>query len=250
MLEDSLKAAYAEVLGGITADAVWTDNDRYSGVFLPIPFDAYQSSSPKVMLIGRETAGWLSRTSSMQSVISANECGTTEHLVELSLERYRRHLRRKSNGDIITTSRSRFVQYYFRLVKALRLTPDALVYANLLAWDYNKRTPLRRPAAEVERIISYSQQLLAVQIKAFRPDYMVFATGCSGVIDNIIRGLFTKHFDGYETIDVESRRFWEFRAAEAQCFRIAHPRASLHGAYRDKVIARILQCHGQTEADS
>lgn len=50
-------------------------------------------------------------------------------------------------------SRSRFTQYHFRLARELNIPPQAIVYANLLAWDYDGLTPLNRPQNEVQEVI-------------------------------------------------------------------------------------------------
>ena len=236
---DALKQEYARILQGLQIDKFNLDEDKYSGVFLPDPFDEYWTAKTKVMLIGRETASW-NTANKLNTIKRAVGLGGVpiEQVVEEAYLRYRKHLK-SDDEKVITTSRSHFKRYYFRLAKELELDPRALVYANLFAWDYANKSPLKRPAVERQEIISVSQQLLAAQIRCFKPDFIVFAAGVTG-FDPVLRGLFEEQFGGYKTVDVIPRKLWEFKAANATCFRIAHPRAAYdHPDYRTQVIERI-----------
>lgn len=55
---DALFNDYATILSDLKISSFNLEEDKYSGVFLPVPFDEYWSSSIKIMLVGRETAGW------------------------------------------------------------------------------------------------------------------------------------------------------------------------------------------------
>ena len=238
---DALKQEYARILQGLQIDKFNLDEDEYSGVFLPEPFDEYLTAKTKVMLVGRETAGWNTDNNKNTIKRAAGLGGVSvSEVVNESFRRYRKHFKLK--GDkIVDTSRSRFMQYYFRLAKEVALDPRALIYANLFAWDYAKKSPRRRPADEFNEIASISQQLLAAQIRRFKPDFIVFASGIRGA-DGVIRSLFNEHLGGYETVKdkLVTGKLWEFEAAGATCYRIAHPRAEYgHAEFRNEVIKRI-----------
>ena len=240
---DALKQEYVRILQGLQIDRFNLDEDKYSGVFLPDPFEEYWTATTKVMLVGRETAGWNTDTKPPKNTIkrAAGLSGVpVSQVVDESLARYRSHFKLK--GDkLVETSRSRFMQYYFRLARELGLDPRALIYANLFAWDYDKKSPRNRPASEFNEIASTSQQLLAAQIRRFKPDFIVFASGIQGA-DGPIRSLFNDHFGGYQTAKdkLVPGKLWEFEAAGATCYRIAHPRAEYgHAEFRDQVIERI-----------
>ncbi len=238
---DALKQEYARILQGLQIDRFNLDEDKYSGVFLPAPFDEYWTAKTKVMLVGRETAGWNTDNNKNTIKRAAGLGGVSvSEVVNESFRRYRKHFKLK--GDkIVDTSRSRFMQYYFRLAKEVALDPRALIYANLFAWDYAKKSPRRRPADEFNEIASISQQLLAAQIRRFKPDFIVFASGIRGA-DGVIRSLFNEHLGGYETVKdkLVTGKLWEFEAAGATCYRIAHPRAEYgHAEFRNEVIKRI-----------
>ena len=240
---DALKQEYARILQGLQIDKFNLDEDKYSGVFLPEPFDEYWTAKTKIMLVGRETAGWNTDTKPPKNTIkrAAGLSGVPVlAVVDESLDRYSNHLKLKGE-KVVDTSRSRFMQYYFRLAKELALDPRALIYANLFAWDYAKKSPRRRPADEFNEIASISQQLMAAQIRRFKPDFIVFASGIRGA-DGVIRSLFNEHLGGYETVKdkLVPGKLWEFEAAGATCYRIAHPRAGYgHAEFRDQVVERI-----------
>ena len=233
---------YERILAGVQSEYFDLTQDKYSGVFLPLPFEGYWGSHPKVMLVGRETARWNTKNgkNTIRRVIKANERGATREIVSEAVNRYSNHLELRASGRVVTKTSSRFKQYYFRLARELDLDPKALVYANLFAWDYDGRSPIDRPAGELSEVVRLSNQLLAAQIKQLKPHFIIFATGYDQV-DPIIRSLFNDHFDGYVNVDpVIPRKLWEFHGGGSVCFRIAHPRATHgHGEYRGEVIARV-----------
>jgi hypothetical protein len=245
---NALTNDYERILAGLNSEAFDLTSDKYSGVFLPVPFEEYWESSPKVMLVGRETAGWNTNNgkNTIRRVINANESGTTGDIVIEAAGRYQEHLIVRKDGSLVKKSGSRFKQYFFRLARELGVHPKGLMYANLFAWDYNRKTPKDRPENELAEVVSMSNQLLAAQIKHLKPDFIIFAAGYNG-IDTVIRSLFNDHFDGYEnTAPIVPKKLWEFRAGGSTCFRIAHPRATHgHGEFRKEVITRIKSHLGQ-----
>ena len=55
---ERLLDAYKRILQEVDAQSFNLNEDKYSGVFLPVPFEEYWHSPVKIMLVGRETAGW------------------------------------------------------------------------------------------------------------------------------------------------------------------------------------------------
>ncbi|CAB5570414.1 Uncharacterised protein [Citrobacter werkmanii] len=239
---EKLLDAYKRILQEVDAQSFNLNEDKYSGVFLPVPFEEYWHSPIKIMLVGRETAGWntLNGKNTISRVLGLIPDVTIGQVVEEAVDRYRNHLPVQNDGTTNLKSRSRFTQYHFRLARELNILPQAIVYANLLAWDYDGLTPLNRPQNEVQEVILASLKLLAVQIKHLEPDFIIFASGARRT-DYIIKQVLTE-LGGYETSSVIPGKLWEFKTGNAICFRIAHPRAMRgHLKYRDEVIARIKQ---------
>ena len=229
---EELKQNYHEVLSKINAVDFAFEEDKYSGVFLPFQFEAYKHAKPKVMIIGRETASWNTENNknTLQRIIDKNAENSLNDIIDEALCRYKWHLKTGPDGELRKKHKSDFQRYYSEVAKKLNLSSDAMIYSNLFAWDYNKKSPLTRPSCELSKIIEISLELLAIQIRFFDPEYIVFATGCRK-IDRIIKQLFKVHFNGHTTQYVNPKKLWAFKAAKKQCFRIAHPRA-LYGHYK------------------
>lgn len=239
-MNTTLRTEYERILATIDYSKFDHKNDKYSGVFLPIAFDSYKDAKIKIMVIGRETAGW--NTNNKKNTIKRIVDGQFDIVAE-GVERYQKHLLEDKNGETIVKSKSRFKQFYFKIAKELKIDPSAMIYANYFAWDYNRKSPMLRPVEEFEEIKRLSLNLLAAQIKVFKPHYIIFVSGIKKTLDNGIKELFST-LGGYTTIKSEliKHKFWEFDAAEAKCFRIAHPRATHgHGKYRELVLNKLKQ---------
>ena len=140
---EKLLDAYKRILQEVDAQSFNLNEDKYSGVFLPVPFKEYWHSPVKIMLVGRETAGWntLNGKNTISRVLGLIPDVTIGQVVEEAVDRYRKHLPVQNYGTANLKSRSRFTQYHFRLARELNIPPQAIVYANLLAWDYDGLTP-------------------------------------------------------------------------------------------------------------
>ena len=236
---ETLIKTYTDILKGLNAQSFNLREDKYSGVFLPVPFEEYWLSPVKIMLVGRETAGWNTENNknTIARVLGLIPDIAVEHVVEEAVTRYREHQARWTPGS---KSQSRFTQYHFLLARELSIPPQAIVYANLFAWDYDRKTPMLRPSKELEEVTSASLSLLAAQIYHLQPDFVVFA--CGARTDRFIKCLSNKHLKGYKTLSVIPRKLWEFKSGNATCFRIAHPRAMYgHQEFRTEVISQIKQ---------
>ncbi|OLQ74866.1 hypothetical protein BIT28_12965 [Photobacterium proteolyticum] len=241
-MDSVLKEKYKRILSTINSDEFSFENDKYSGVFLTYPFEAYRTSKIKVMIVGRETAGWNTNNgkNTIKRIVDKNKLNQLDDVVNESLSRYSWHLKDRKDGRVRTKHRSHFKRFFLTVAKELKVEPEGIVYANLFAWDFNKRSPLRRPKQELEKITNLSIELLAEQIRLYEPEHIIFATGVLKV-DPIIKKLFVEQFQGYKTNHVEPKKLWQFEAAGARCYRIAHPRAmgNEHPKFRQKVIGLI-----------
>lgn len=219
-LMNDLIEAYRHILLDLQQQAPKIVDDQYSGVFLTEALAAYDTAPLKVMVVGRETAGWMGKNCpqghlTLQSILQAHDM---DSIIMSSLARYREHVK-------WGTRRSKFKQFYFYVAQSLRLPPDALIYANFFAWDFKRGDPRKyrkKRKAEIQMIQDYSIKLLAAQIQYYQPQIIIFATGQS--IDGLIRRLsqcFTNHV---LLTQKHSPELWAFSAWGAQCCRITHPR--------------------------
>lgn len=251
---EALIKTYPDILKSLNARSFSLMEDKYSGVFLPVPFEEYWRSPIKIMLVGRETAGWNTgnHKNKITRALGLIPDITVEQVIEEALTRYKEH-QNKWTPD--TKSRSRFTQYHFLLARKLELPPKAIVYANLFAWDYDRKSPLLRPENELQEIASVSLRLLATQIRNLKPDFVIFA--CGSRTDHFIKCLANEYLDGLKTLSVIPKKLWKFEAGGTTCFRIAHPRATYgHQKYRAEVIKQIkqavvsLSCHQKQHCES
>jgi hypothetical protein len=244
MDKSKLKKKYIEVLKAVTEDVFMIGEDKYSGVFLPFHFEEFENAPHRIMVIGRETAGWNSKNkkNTLSHIIQHNKNNSLEKVIDEAESRYSWHLKDSPNGVLKTKHTSHFQRYYCKIAEELGLKPEAMIYGNLFAWDYNGVSPLTRPESERSKITDISVALLTEQIKFFKPEFIIFATGCTK-IDSIIKRLFNESFEGYTTTSVDPKKLWEFKAANALCFRVAHPRAlsQVHIKSRMAVINRIKE---------
>lgn len=229
---------YKQILTELKSQSFNLDHDKYSGVFLPVLGEEYQQAPCKIMLVGRETSGWNTKNNknTMLRALGRQVGITLDDVIEEAIVRYKKH-----QDDIahMRTSRSHFMRYHLKLARELNLTPQAIMYANLLAWDYDFKTPLRRPREEREEVIAASLKMLEAQIKHSKPDFVIFASGIKKT-GYIVKRLLKLHLNGYETVSVDPGRLWEFKSGGATCFQIAHPRAMRdHKKCRERVIERI-----------
>lgn len=250
----ALIKTYKEILKTLNNKPFELIEDKYSGVFLPVPSEEYWRSPVKIMLVGRETAGWNTgnHKNKIARVLGLMPDITVEQVVEEAVTRYKEH---QDKWTPNTKSRSRFTQYHFLLARKLELPPKAIVYANLFAWDYDRKSPLLRPENELQEIASVSLRLLATQIRHFKPDFVIFA--CGSRTDRFIKCLSKEYLGGSKTLSVTPKKLWKFEAGNATCFRIAHPRATYgHEEFRAKVIEQIkqavvrLSCHQKQHCES
>lgn len=133
---------YSEIINEINFTKFSYVQDKYSGIFLPIPFDEYWLSKPKIMLVGRETAGWNTNNhkNTLKRISHFVENNNIYTIIDEAINRYKQHLQSDSRQKIITKSKSRFKQFYFKLAREINIDPKSIFYANLFAWDYNKQT--------------------------------------------------------------------------------------------------------------
>lgn len=97
---ERLLDAYKRILQEVDAQSFNLNEDKYSGVFLPVPFEEYWHSPVKIMLVGRETAGWntLNGKNTISRVLGLIPDVTIGQVVEEAVDRYRKHLPVQNDG--------------------------------------------------------------------------------------------------------------------------------------------------------
>lgn len=240
-----LKKEYSRILEKMAADGITisSEEDKYSGVFLTNCSDNFQMAKFKVMVFGRETAGFNSTESKkgLGRLVREIQNGNIDSIIDESLERYSKFYYHPEYGVAKKKSKSHFIRFFKRISNELELPDDSIVYSNILAWDYNKKSFKSRPLSERATLEDISLELMAAQIKAYQPDVIVFAAGSMGYIDPLIKRLAREYFTEHETLDVVKKKRWEFTIGDIKCYRIAHPRAhnGEHPKHREVIISKL-----------
>lgn len=240
-----LKSNYEGVLSSITSSEFILGKDLYSGVFLAQPFDEYWLSDKRVMIVGRETAGWNTKNklNTISRIVEANASNSLSSVISESFERYSWHLLDKKGGIIRKKSSSWFQRFYADVAKRLDLDPRALIYQNLFAWDFNGKSPVNRGMSEFNTIQNLSIRLISESIKYSKPDIIIFAAGCNKNNDQTIKNMCNDYFNGFNSLEVISGKYWRFEFNGIECIRIAHPRAQSHEhpLYREKSMQAVVE---------
>lgn len=237
-LNNRLLQRYVEAVDAETLRVIYQDT-RLSGLFVATASESYLRSKVRIMIVGRETAGWKGA-----DVVP----GTGAQIdVAAYLERQMAYHQKKV-GTVKATST--FFQFYRRVAHMVaapddRHLKDAPIWANLFCVDKNKSRPDRTPGPASARILDLSARLLRIQIAVLRPELIVFATGSS--CDSYLK---MRYFDSLLKSEVHNpKRLWEFHIAltddagdpfTVRAFRTPHPRHRASDDARAAVVAEAL----------
>ncbi|MEN0106882.1 MAG: hypothetical protein AAGC84_10700 [Pseudomonas sp.] len=200
------------LLGGHTVP----NKHGYSGLYLPAIPDGYWQAKTRVMVIGRETRGW--------NVVKQDQvCTDLATYIACCMA-----TQKKFQAEYIGKSADAKATFYNlpRMV-AKRCGTNAVAIGNLFCIAHKKTIPTG--SKDYAHILQYSEALLKLQLKAFRPHIVIFANGTSSVKQR--RAFFP--IDGQNQVCFNGRHFlqdgidknhlWAFEMDGMQCYRIHHP---------------------------
>lgn len=213
---------------------------KLSGLFVTAASDSYLRSSARIMIVGRETAGW---GNGLSADLACPERSASAHAY---LTHQMQHHRRKVRE---VGARSKFFQFYRETSRKVaapadRSSGNAPIWANLFCFDAERTRPDRRNEASAIEIIRLSGELLRIQIEVLQPQLIVFVTGSS--CDRHLKEHFKDLCDSRVHIP---KTIWEFKlprpqgsgeAAHTIAFRTPHPRHSATDRARSAVVAEAL----------
>ncbi|ABA88065.1 hypothetical protein Pcar_0808 [Syntrophotalea carbinolica DSM 2380] len=204
-----------------------------SGLFLTSIPKQYKAAKNKIMIIGRETAGWNVLNRNIQE-----EFTTLSSYIEKALTKHREFFEKQLN---IRNSRGQTFHNFTRAV-AKKCGKEGIIYSNLFCFDWKKGSPIGCPYFET--IKKFSEQLVKLQIRFFAPDIIIFANGMDSVPYR--REFFPIAGDNkvchngrdYSDQGIPNGQLWEFDLFDSiRCFRIHHPSAY---AQKAKVARKFL----------
>jgi hypothetical protein len=246
-LNERLRRRYADVvdlamLRDLAVRRPLSGRSGLSGLFVPAVGDSYLRSRVRVMIVGRETAGW----GKLHTDLATPErTGSVADYLAHQMEKHRRMVAQVGAG-------SKFFQFYRDTARKVaapedRAAQDAPVWANLFCFDDGKTRPDRASDPATADIVRLSGALLRIQVEVLRPALIVFTTGSS--CDRYVRQHFADRFDS--TVHLP-KRLWEFKLpvvaaaaaagkpGHALAFRTPHPRHAASAALRRAIVADAL----------
>ena len=182
--------------------------------------DQYEQAPNKILIVGRETKGWLN--SKRWDDFQYNEDG-----IKRSMDKSKDFLTKQLKDERKNTRGKSFFNFVRNV--AHKSGSDGILWANIYASDYKgghiNHLKDKNMIREIEVI---SKKILIAQIEVLKPDFIIFATGNQGV--SARRRYFPNEelrekttFEGYPINDL-----WAFKLPnyDAQCYRIHHPSAT------------------------
>lgn len=185
--------------------------------------DEYEQAPNKILIIGRETKGWLKSCNDFQYNRSGikRSMNKSKDFVQNQLKEGRKDTRGKS---------------FFNFVRdiAKKSGGNGILWANIYAADYKgKHINHSKNKDLIKEIETISKKIIVAQIEVLNPDIIIFSTGNQGIA---ARRRYFPNSNLRECAAIEgypSKDLWAFKLPEyeAQCYRIHHP-SSLHSEKR------------------
>jgi hypothetical protein len=224
---EELIRRYVQVVGLRHLHDLAEENPRLSGLFVGAATDAYLASPRKVLLVGKETAGWnrgLGRAREFNDVNAYIRSAIARHEQELATPR----------------PSSKFFQFY-RQLESLSGSkePASVAWGNLFCMDHAKASP-KKAKRQMGRIGELSRQLLRVQLEVLQPDVIFFVTG-HGYDRHLKSSVVIQH--GSSKVH-SPKRLWQFRVGNAAAFRTSHPQWEKDRKHRDRAIEFAMDALG------
>lgn len=218
------------------------DLTRLSGIFLPSVHENYANAPRKLMLIGRETAGWtvVGKGRPIETYIDVDS------YIDASMDKHRRYLDKESVEA--NEQGATFHNFIKRLIPVIGY--QGFVWANLFCFDLQKNYPASSP--RFQAIKEMSRNLLTEQIKTLNPDVIIFANGS---VSACYRAEFFPHKGAQEKVvcsnfadpgkdfGIGNKLLWQFDLFGChRCYRIHHPSCFSKRASktRDFLVNKVL----------
>lgn len=225
---EELLDRYSKVVRLEELHALAEENPKLSGLFVGTATDAYLASPRKVLLVGKETAGW------NRGLARAREFDDIEPYLRSAMARHEKELAAPRPG-------SKFFQFYRQLEELSGSVDRASVaWGNLFCMDHEKASP-KKAERQIARISDLSRQLLAVQLEVLKPDVIFFVTGHG--YDRQLKASVAIQ-PGSSEVHVP-KRLWQFQIGNVAAFRTPHPQWERGRKHRNLAInlaATALGC--------
>ncbi|TBW12873.1 hypothetical protein E0E50_02080 [Azotobacter chroococcum subsp. isscasi] len=220
---ESLAEEYLSIIKGM--DRALIDKSRHhepefsglTGLFIPSAPRNYSSAKYRIMVVGRETRAW--------NVLKVNELfNGLEQYILTALTKHQM-LQEKFLAQSCDKGFT-----YFNLLRSLaeRCGSDGLIWSNLFCFAWNEGNPMRSP--QFPAIKYYSELLLKLQIRLFKPEIIIFANGptTATVRQEFFpykdKGSVCTNASDFSLQGIPNKQLWQFQLYDQiKCYRIQHP---------------------------
>lgn len=177
--------------------------------------DEYEKATNKILIIGRETRGWLKSWDNFEY----NDDG-----IKRSMDKSKDFLQNQLTENKKNTRGKSFFNFVRDITQ--KSGKNGLLWANIYASDYKgghiNKIKDKKIINEIETI---SRKIIVAQIELLNPDIIIFATGNQGVH---ARRRYFPNSELRERTTIEGypiKDLWAFKLPDydAQCYRIHHP---------------------------
>ena len=185
--------------------------------------DEYEQAPNKILVVGRETKGWLN---------SWNDFQYDENGIKRSMAKSKVFLQDQLKDEKKNTRGKSFFNFVRDIAK--KSGSNGILWANIYASDYKGRHISHiKDTNIIKEIEAISKKIIVAQIEVLNPDIIIFATGNQGIA---ARRRYFPNSELRECTAIEgyaSKDLWAFKLPEydARCYRIHHP-SSLHSEKR------------------
>lgn len=179
--------------------------------------DEYDQAPNKILIVGRETRGWLN---------SWNDFQYNEHGIKRSMDKSKDFVQDQIKEKRKDTRGKSFFNFVRDIAK--KSGENGILWANIYACDYNGgHINHIKDKDIIKEIETISRKIIVAQIEVLNPDIIIFATGNQGIS---ARRKYFPNSNLRECTAIEgypSKDLWAFKLPEsnAQCYRIHHPSA-------------------------
>ncbi|OLF37356.1 MULTISPECIES: hypothetical protein [unclassified Psychrobacter] len=177
--------------------------------------DEYEQAPNKILIVGRETKGWLK---------SLNDFQYDKNGIKRSMDESKDFVRDQLKEKKKDTRGKSFFNFVRDVAK--KSGDNGVLWANIYASDYKGgHINHIKDKDMIKEIETISRKIIVAQIEVLNPDIIIFATGSQGIA---ARRRYFPNSELRERTAIEgypSKDLWAFKLPDydAQCYRIHHP---------------------------
>lgn len=177
--------------------------------------DEYEQAPNKILIVGRETKGWLK---------SWNDFQYDKNGIKRSMDKSKDFVRDQLKEKKKDTRGKSFFNFVRDVAK--KSGDNGVLWANIYASDYKGgHINHIKDKDMIKEIETISKKIIVAQIEVLNPDIIIFATGNQGIA---ARRRYFPNSELRERTAIEgypSKDLWAFKLPDydAQCYRIHHP---------------------------